>query len=210
MRLKTPVMWLLPLFIIVAGAFGQEIHYAYDCGAQFAAYKSYQWIDAANNAPQGDGVTASTTGFTGGASHLPTTSLDLSGSGSEDRFIESEIRRAVDEQLAKKGLTRVEKNGDVLVAYRVALHHELSMSLFGSAWRQRTYGGWPSSFESRPAAIPLGTVVVDLYDHATNRLIWRGGATKSIQLTKDPDKSWKHLDKAMAKLFKDYPPQPGK
>jgi hypothetical protein len=48
----------------------------------------------------------------------------------------------------------------------------------------------------------------------TNRcalqLIWRGDANKTIDLKKNPTKNYKPLQKAVAKLFKNYPPQPSK
>jgi hypothetical protein len=36
--------------------------------------------------------------------------------------------------------------------------------------------------------------------------IWRGEASKTLGSGKDPAKVQKNLDKAMAKLFKKYPP----
>ena len=35
---------------------------------------------------------------------------------------------------------------------------------------------------------------------------WRGDAEKTLDIKKDPDKSYRNLQKAMAKLFKNYPP----
>jgi uncharacterized protein DUF4136 len=52
--------------------------------------------------------------------------------------------------------------------------------------------------------------VVDVYDSAKKQLIWRGDASKTIDLKKDPDKNCKNLQKAMAKLFRNYPPQKDK
>jgi len=53
-------------------------------------------------------------------------------------------------------------------------------------------------------------LVVNLYDPARKQLIWRRDASKTIDLKKDPDKNYKNLQRAMAKLFKNYPPQPNK
>ena len=64
--------------------------------------------------------------------------------------------------------------------------------------------------QGQTSSVPVGTIVVDLYDPAQKQLIWRGDATKTIDLKKDPDKNYKNLQKAMAKLFKNYPPQPKK
>ena len=51
---------------------------------------------------------------------------------------------------------------------------------------------------------------MDLYDIGKKQLIWRGDAVKTIDLKKDPDKNYKNLQKVMAKIFKNYPPAPGR
>jgi hypothetical protein len=43
---------------------------------------------------------------------------------------------------------------------------------------------------------------------ARKQLVWRGDATKTIDLKKNPDKNHQNLQRAMAKLFKNYPSQP--
>ena len=52
--------------------------------------------------------------------------------------------------------------------------------------------------------------MIDLYDPTRKQLIWRGDATRTIDLKKDPDKNYKNLQKAMTKLFKNYPPPTNK
>jgi hypothetical protein len=49
-----------------------------------------------------------------------------------------------------------------------------------------------------------GTLVIDMYDGKTKQLLWRGSAegTLSEKAAKDENK----LDKAVAKMFKDFPP----
>ena len=64
------------------------------------------------------------------------------------------------------------------------------------------------SVQGQTSTIPIGTMAVDLYDPARKQLIWRGDATKTIDLKKNPDNNYKTLQKAMSKLFKNYPPQP--
>jgi hypothetical protein len=50
-------------------------------------------------------------------------------------------------------------------------------------------------------------LLVDLFDPARKQLVWRGDASKTIDLKKDPDKNYRNLQKAVAKLFKKFPPQ---
>ena len=60
------------------------------------------------------------------------------------------------------------------------------------------------------STIAVGTLLIDLYDPATKQLVWRGDGTKTIDIKKNPDKNYRNLQKAVAKLLKNYPPQPGK
>jgi len=62
--------------------------------------------------------------------------------------------------------------------------------------------------QGQTSTIPVGILLVNLYDPGRKQLIWRGDASKTIDLEKDPDKNYRNLQKAMAKLFKNYPPQP--
>jgi len=233
MRLRRQLGFFPAFFLTMAGAFCQEVHYNYDRGANFAGYKTYQWIVVPSSAPKADAVAAPPkadlpapppglpaalpnlppppSGLPTSAPYFPNGASDLRANGSDDQLIDEEIKRAVDEQLAQKGLTKVEKNGDVQVIYHVALHQETSINLFGSGFREGGYGGWADgSVQGQTSTIPIGTLVVDLYDPARKQLIWRADATKSIELKKDPDKNYKNLQKVTAKLFKNYPPQPNK
>jgi hypothetical protein len=60
------------------------------------------------------------------------------------------------------------------------------------------------------SVLPVGILLIDLYDPAKKQMIWRGDASKTIDLNKNPDKNYKNMQKAMAKLFKNYPPRPDK
>jgi len=60
------------------------------------------------------------------------------------------------------------------------------------------------------STIAVGTLLIDLYDPARKQLVWRGDGTKTIDIKKNPDKNYRNLQKAVAKLFKNYLPQPGK
>jgi hypothetical protein len=140
----------------------------------------------------------------------------MSGSNvSDDQLLDQDIKRAVDAQLAEKGLTKVEKGGDLLVGYQAHVREEKSINLWGSGtnglWGGGPYwGGGFSSVQGQTSTIPIGTLEVGLYDPARKQLIWRGDASKTVELKKDPNKNYGNLQKAVVKLLKNYPPQPGK
>ncbi len=123
---------------------------------------------------------------------------------STTQLMDQNIKRAVDTQLAGKGLQRVESGGDLQIAYQAAVDHEKQFDGWGSGPR------WRGTARVTSSTIDVGKLVVDLYDPARNQLVWRGMAEKTLNIKKDPEKNYQNLEKAMAKLFKNYPPGIGK
>jgi hypothetical protein len=195
------------LVVSAISVFGQDVHYNYARGTNFSKYKTYQWVNIPGTAAKPPAM------LPRGAA--PTVDIPEGGplsavrdQASDDQLIAQEVHLAVDEQLAQKGLTRVETDGDLLITYHAAIHEEKSVDLFGSGWGGRGYGGWwDGTIQGQTSSIPVGTLVIDVYDTAAKRLIWRGDVSKTIDLKRDPNKNYKILEKAMAKLFKNYPPR---
>jgi hypothetical protein len=209
-RLELP----LGLLLVAASASGQDIHYNYDRGANFQSYRTYQWVDT-ESAPRKHDVPAGSTSPSAGMPDLPVGRPPAGNNISGDQLLDQDIKRAVDAQLAQKGLTRVEKGGDLLVGYKASVNEEKSINLSGLGGNG-LWGGGPAwggglySVQGQTSSIPVGALVVGLYDPARKQVIWRGDATKTVSLKKDHNKNYQTLQKAMVKLFKNYPPQPGK
>jgi polysaccharide deacetylase 2 family uncharacterized protein YibQ len=51
---------------------------------------------------------------------------------------------------------------------------------------------------------------MDIYDPAAKQLVWRGQASKTLDPSNNQEKNQQRLDKAMAKLLKNFPPIPKK
>jgi hypothetical protein len=209
--MKIAKQLILPLasLFMLSSARGQDIHYNYDRGANFQSYRTYQWVDLqrGQGAPSKADVPA-------GLPNLPGPPPMSGTNVPDDPLLDQDIQRAVDAQLTEKGLTKVDKGGDLLVAYQAHIREEKSINLWGSGingwWGGGPLGGGLSSVQGQTSTIPIGTLVVGLYDPARKQLIWRGDASKTVDLKKDPNKNYNNLQKAMVKLFKNYPPQPGK
>ena len=181
MRLTTQMTFLAAFMFMAACAYGQDVHYNYDRSANFAAYKTYQWVE-------------------------------IPGGAVPDQLIDQAIKRAADEQLAQKGLSRVDNSADLYIGYQFLLNLEKSISLSemgGPGFGWDPWGG-SRNVRGQTSTIPVGILLMDLYDVERKQLVWRGDAVKTIDLKKDPDKNYKNLQKVMAKLFKNYPPTPGK
>ena len=123
-----------------------------------------------------------------------------------DQLLDRDIKRAVDEQLAGKGLRRVESGGDLLVGYQASISQEKEFDSLGSGWGGGPWWGNWGDTRVTSSTIDIGKLVIGLFDPATKQLVWRGSAAKTLDIKKDPDKNYRNLEKAMAKLFKNYPP----
>ena len=55
--------------------------------------------------------------------------------------------------------------------------------------------------------INVGTLNLDFYDVTLKKQVWRGEATKTLQPPKDPAEGQAKIDKAVAKLLKNFPPR---
>ena len=219
MRLATLLRLVLTFPVTTALVYCEEVHYNYERAANFSAYKTYQWVDTPTAAPKSDPASAPKVNagalpnlsaappiFFQGIPNSPAGSSEIRDNASEDQLIDQEIKRAVDEQLARKGLIKVDKNADIQVGYHAAIRQERSLYVSGMGWG----GRGNSSVQGQTSSIPIGTIVVDLYDRAQKQLIWRGDTTRTIDLKKDPGKNYKNLQAAMAKLFRNYPHPPTK
>jgi hypothetical protein len=49
-----------------------------------------------------------------------------------------------------------------------------------------------------------GTLIVDLYDAKTRKMVWRGVATDTV--SDKTSTNTEHIDKAVGKMFDKYPP----
>lgn len=120
-----------------------------------------------------------------------------------DQILDGQIKAAIDSQLAQKGLAKTAgESADLYVTYQLAIDQQKQWNAYGG-------GGWRIGMGSATATssnINIGTLVLDFYDAKAKQQVWTGHATKQLNPSKDPAKNQKNLQKAMAKLLKNYPP----
>lgn len=121
-----------------------------------------------------------------------------------DQLTDQSIRSAIDRELADKGLVRVDQNPDLLVGYQLTVREQQEIQTWGDAgWGWRS-PGWATTTVTE---VPVGSLVVDLYDPARQQLVFRTVGTKTLDTNASPEKREKNLDKALDKMFKHYPPE---
>lgn len=134
--------------------------------------------------------------------------VPIQGAQHPDQLTDKSIVAAIDAQLASKGLAKKDADPvDLYVGYGVTIDKEKEITGFGGGLGWRWGGGMATATTS---TIQNGTILLDVYDPAPKNLIWRGTATESLDPGASPDKQQQRLEKAMAKLLKDFPPPPPK
>ena len=134
----------------------------------------------------------------------------------KDAMVDSQIKSAIDAELAKKGLTKSDSdNVDLYVGYQVAINTEKQVNTFssdfgyGGGWGYygRGYGGMGSTTStSTTSTLYVGALQVDLYEVSKKQAVFRAVATKTLDPKAKPEKRQKNLAKALEKMFKKYPP----
>jgi hypothetical protein len=124
-----------------------------------------------------------------------------------DELNHKRIVAAVDAQLAAKGLRPVEPGGtpDVLVAYHAIFGREVEVTGMSSGWGGYRWGAGRSG-SARAQEILVGALVVDVVDARSRSIVWRGVASKEVDVKASPEKREKNNNTAAAKLFQHYPP----
>ena len=123
--------------------------------------------------------------------------------------VEQAITIALDRNLKARYL-HPDSNGEIIIAVVEADQDKQEYpafysSLGGLAWQR----GWASDgfldTMATPSDIPPGTLVIDMWDRKTQKLIWRGEVNEV--LTGDGSKNGQKMDKAVGELLGKFPPK---
>jgi hypothetical protein len=125
---------------------------------------------------------------------------------------ERRILAEFDEAIAAKGWKKVP---DAQAAIHVILHgatetkHNASTFYtgMGGGYGPYGYGGWGGGMATANTVVSeyqVGTLVVDMFDAKSKNLVFRGQAQDEI--SDNPEKNAKRVEKASAKMFKNFPP----
>jgi hypothetical protein len=110
--------------------------------------------------------------------------------------------------LTGKGWVRSanEQEANALVVIHGASETKKTLNTFYDGWGGWGYGGMGMGGSTTSVyEYQVGTLVVDIFDVQSKNLIFR--STASDELNSDPFKNEKKLQKAVEKMFKDFPPK---
>lgn len=172
--------FVVAAIVLPAIAFAQKTTYDYDKTAVFAQFKTYSTKD---------------------------------GTPTGNPLIDKRIAASIEAQLAAKGFVRNDSSPDVFVLYHVAFDEQKDISTYSTGPAYGGYGwgwggGWgTTSTDVRVRDILVGTLAIDIVDAQKGEIAWRGLGTKEIDTNAKPEKRDENITKAVAKVFRNYPPK---
>ncbi len=125
----------------------------------------------------------------------------------KDPLLVDRIKAAVNGALSAKGWTEVPSGGDVEVFAIETTQNQQTLDTFYNGFgggRRWGFGGGFGDATTTVETYKVGTLVVDLFDAKTEKVIWR--SSSSDTLSDKADKNTKNLDKGVEKMFKNFPP----
>jgi hypothetical protein len=171
---------IISLLIAVTSCSSLKVTYDYDKQADFAKYKTYAFSEDTKN--------------------LKMNQLN------RDRIL-----NAIETQMAAKGFTKSD-NPDALVDVHVRAEQKMDATAtttptygYGGPWRYG-YGGGFSTTQINYNEYVEGTLFVNLVDKASEKIVWQGRATKTIDEDASAEKREKNINTAVQQIFAKYPP----
>jgi hypothetical protein len=159
----------------------------FDPSVSFDQYKTYSWVVKKNN----------DAGY-----HL-------------DGLMDQRIRAAIESQLNQKGISKTDKQtADLLVNYITKVDKKINIDTFNSHYGYNPYysprWGFGGSIQTETTVreYEVGTLMVDLVDNKTGKLIWRGTVADTVREQNTPEERIQIIDKAIDAVMMNYPPKP--
>jgi hypothetical protein len=166
----------LGLAAVLAGCSSVKLANDYDPNADFARYDGFDWLD---DRP----------GVTGEA--------DAAG------VLDASLRGEIGSELASNGMVLDSTNPGLLVIYHVGAGDEIDAGRWGYSYSD-VGKGWGGSIDVR--AYRAGTLVVDLIDAETMRLIWRATAEGAFRENDSAESAKERMRDAVGRMFEAFPP----
>ena len=131
-------------------------------------------------------------------------------------LFEQRLRDDLTRTLTSKGLQLVPEGGDLAVTAVGSRKNQQEYNSFyeglgggGFGWRGRGFGGFGGGFgdegvtNTQVINIPVGTLILDMYDGPKHQLVFRGMASDT--LSGNEEKNSKKLAKSVDKIIEKFP-----
>jgi hypothetical protein len=187
--------WKQPLsmcLLVLAACAAPKIGYDYDRAADFSSYRTYEW--------------------------MPGNQEKTGNRRVDNSQVDIRIRTAVGAQLRVKGYAPAAGRPDFYVAYYVGLNHmapDVSTEYFTRGMTgapfvhsadTRPSGGADAKGKDAPSDL-TGTLLIDVIDAATNKLVWRGTAAGTVDPGLTAQERDERIRTVVRNVLSNFPPK---
>jgi hypothetical protein len=119
-------------------------------------------------------------------------------------FFQDAFYGAAERQLASRGLKRsTSGRADLLIHYHATIAPRLDVRRIDPDYRGCNEHDCPGAV----TASEMGTIIVDMIDARTNRLVWRGWAQSRIgNMIEDQEKLTTRISESLERMLEQFPP----
>ena len=179
----TRFLWAISFVAFLQACSGIKVSQDYEQGYDFSALKTFSW------SPDGDyGL-------------------------KDNELIDNRIRSAIVRQLLAKQYEMVESvKPDFYISYHLTVEQKITSSGVsgGISLGRSSYGRYGSvglSSGSQVRAYDQGTLLIDITEPASDKLIWRGVSTQTVYEHSSPAESTAVINETVAKMLQQFPPK---
>lgn len=138
-----------------------------------------------------------------------------------NRFDRENIERSFAAEFKKRGVSVVEKNGDIIVSLFIVIDEKTGMTAYndyyGGGGPYGYYGGfrygpgwgWGMGYGSttyQEFHYLQGTLICDVFEYDSKKLIWQG--VVSGEINENPKTRERNIPRVVAEIMKRYPVKP--
>jgi hypothetical protein len=120
------------------------------------------------------------------------------------------ILAAIDREMAARGFTKSD-NPDVLIDLHAKLEQKQDATatttgpgMYGTPWRYG-YGAGFSTTQINVNTYTDGTLFINMVDKASEKLVWQGRGTKTLDENASPEKKETNINNGVKAIFEKYP-----
>lgn len=134
------------------------------------------------------------------------------GLAGSNELVDRRIRSAIENTLKAQQFSQADTGqADFLVSYDVAVEQRINSSnvsggvSMGRSTRGR-HGSIGISTGSQIRTYEQGTLLIDVVDVASDKLVWRGVSSQALPDLSDPQRLTDHINNTVAAILKQFPP----
>lgn len=191
MMIRSVSMIIVCIGLIIACS-GVSVSTDYDKEQAFSSLKSYQW-------------------------HDPPFAMDSKDARMVSSIMAVRIKSAIDKQLNFKGFKKQSTNVDFFVNYGVLTQDKVDFDSYNTYSGYGPGWGWHGGYgygrinlgvsTQTMKTYQKGTLVIDIIDAKSNKLIWRGLGSKKLPSTSDAQKMDELIDLIALNILAHFPPK---